>query len=682
MADETDEFTLTDERASETHTHGHPEVSQSYASVSESAGRSHPSPESSIRRPPPGFESRVPSVAQVAAASPKPTTPQKQIALVEEEFPALGTPKLAKETVVPAIPKMAIPKPSVVAKQATAKKAEMIDSAASSRRGSWDRETDVDDKEKDAAAKAAAITPRAGPKSLRVMTPAKAEAPSVMSPVASRIMSGAHRPDTPASETVSDSASIVSTSVSASRPGSPPPSRVGSAYLRTTTKSQQRKQRKDAMKQETKVLAEAAVAEEAEHAPVLGRKKKQKKEKPVKEKPVKEKPTPAATETEQPKEDEAKPAGEDSKTPADKSLKSADSKTKAKAKTEKLEERTVLIPTPPPPPAPTAQDPTPEDDEPVVPPQGPASVFEDIRQSLWTSALEKLNLIRPVVGASAGLSQAAATVNKPGACKDSGCRCGEIQSEDLAALESGKPVRKQCRVDGSRMLITPNGDCVRKLTSQEEDDFLELQASVASTAESAGAFTAPRHQTSSGAFSIIKGRAVPNGRPNIFPASSRPEPQDPFGKLQRDEALSYINQYVLPRLNLGASGKATPGGVSASAAATTAGNLGSLRDAAAASLNSLAPYFYGPEAAAGVGIYSAVDSNATRPVHDFGAPPGLTLGGNVDMVKGARGMGAMALMSVDEAEAALAATRKDTEKLEKGLNAVIKRNKRMLLGSD
>lgn len=226
------------------------------------------------------------------------------------------------------------------------------------------------------------------------------------------------------------------------------------------------------------------------------------------------------------------------------------------------------------------------------------------------------------------------------------------------------------------MLLTPNGDCVRRLTEPEEDAFLKLQATIAQTAETAGSFTAPRHQKSSGAFSIVKGRAVPNGRPNIFPVAARPESQDPFGKLQRDEALSYINQYVLPRLNLGASGKA---------AAAASGSLAPLRDAAAASLNSLAPYFYGPEAAAGVGIYSAIDSSSNpRAVHDFGAPPGLTLGGNVDMVKGAgaRGIGALALMTVEEAEAALAATRKDTEKLEKGLNAVIKRNKRLLIGGD
>lgn len=615
---------------------------------------------------------------------PKPGMLQKQPTLVDEEFPALGSPKVAKgPPAIPATPKMAMPKPLLQGKQAHSKKLDTVEAETDSRRGSLDESNDLPEKDKEAIVKAISTTPRAGPRTLRVMTPAKIETPALMSPIASRIMSSAQRPETPASETVSDSASIVSASVSASRAGSPPPNRVGSAAIRATTKSQQRKQRKDATKQESKVIAETPVPEEADHAPVLGRKKKQKKEKPVKEKPVKERPvaTEDTTEVESAKPVESRKTTEhEPKTPVKKVTKPTEDQQPAKVKVENVQEKTVLIPPPPLPPAPLVEE---DDDEPVVPPQGPSSVFEDIRQSLWASAVEKLSILRPVAPYSPmSTTQPAGSVSQPGACKDSGCKCGEIQPDDLASLEDGKPVRKQCRIDGSRMLITPNGDCVRRLTTREEDDFLQLQAAVAATAESAGAFTAPRHQASSGAFSIIKGRAVPNGRPNIFPASSKPEPQDPFGKLQRDEALGYINQYVLPRLNLGASGKASAAGMSAQAAAAASGSLAPLRDAAAASLNSLAPYFYGPEAAAGVGIYSAVDSGSSRPVHDFGAPPGLTIGGNIDMVKGARGMGAMALMSVDEAEAALVATRKDTEKLEKGLNAVIKRNKRLLLGSD
>ncbi|OAA56031.1 Zinc finger, RING/FYVE/PHD-type [Cordyceps fumosorosea ARSEF 2679] len=677
VGDEVDDLTTSfDGYATTTHSHGHPEPSQSYASAGSSVtGHGHPSPEASARRPPPGFEPRSltasrEQVSTSASAPPVKAEPaQKKKTLKDEEFPALNSPTVAKgsSTASPA-PVIAIPNISFQAKQVVSKRSGTSQGFGDSRRGSLNNDNEPDEKEK--ATTRPAATPRTGPKTLRVMTPARIESPSIMSPVATRILSGGQRPETPVSETISDSASIVSASVSASRAGSPPPSRVGSAPVRTVTKSMQRKQRKDALKQDTKAIAEAAVAEEAVHEPITSHKKKQKKERQVKEKAASSSTSGvsrAGTSKEVPKNVEQ----EDEST--------AEKKAQPDEKTPKGLEQTVLLPTQPQPqsqpPAPTVQEPTSEDDEPAAPPQGPSTVFADIRQSLWARTVDRLNLLKPVAGLSCFAKQQQVTGNKPGSCKDIGCKCGEILPEDLAVLASYEPVRKQCRLDGSRVLLTPYGDCIRRLTEEEEDDFLELQRAVALTAESAGCFTSPRHQKSSGAFSIVKGRAVPNGRPNIFPSAFRPESQDPFGKLQRDEALSYINQYVLPRLNLGASGKA---------AAAASGSLAPLRDAAAASLNSLAPYFYGPEAAAGVGIYSAVDSGGARPVHDFGAPPGLTLGGNVDMVKGAgaRSVGAMALMSVDEADAALAATRKDTEKLEKGLNAVIRKNRRLLIGSD
>lgn len=238
-----------------------------------------------------------------------------------------------------------------------------------------------------------------------------------------------------------------------------------------------------------------------------------------------------------------------------------------------------------------------------------------------------------------------------------------MQDADLAALRAGRPVRKQFHTDGSRMLITPHGDCIRGLTPEEEDTFLALQTAIAATAENPAAFVAPRHQPSSGAFSLIKGRAVPNGRPNIFPSTVQPQSQDPIGKLQREDALSYINQYVLPRLSLGATSMGFPKGAS------------STRDSA--SLNSLAPYFYGPDAAAGVGIYSTPES--ARAIQDFAAP-GMSLD-EISKGAAASSIGNMPLMSVEDAEAALIAAKRETEKLEKGLNLVIKRNRRLLLGA-
>ncbi|PTB64514.1 hypothetical protein BBK36DRAFT_1122902 [Trichoderma citrinoviride] len=517
---------------------------------------------------------------------------------------------------------------------------------------------------------------RAVPKTLRVVSSSvKAETRSaspspapVSSPATGKLVQS-QRPGTPASEMISDTASVTSFSVSVSRAGSPPLSRVGTAPVRGTTKSQQRKQRKEVLKQETKIIAEAPKTDTAEHAPVIGRKKKQKKEKPPREANAS---SSAATPTETPKAEAAtlsKGEGKQVAVEHDGALKtestthSPNEKLDARKNSTKGASEPLASPSPSPtPPLPKASESA--DKSPERSQSSPASVFAAIKDSLCTAAPEKLQLLKPVSSNSSRPEHN--PLNPSGKredCNQSSCRCGEMQDADLAALRAGKPVRKQFHTDGSRMLITPHGDCIRGLTPEEEDTFLALQTAIAATAENPAAFVAPRHQPSSGAFSLIKGRAVPNGRPNIFPSTTQPQTQDPIGKLQREDALSYINQYVLPRLSLGATSMGFPKGAS------------STRDSA--SLNSLAPYFYGPDAAAGVGIYSSPES--ARAIQDFAAP-GMSLD-EIGKGAAASSIGNMPLMSVEDAEAALTAAKKETEKLEKGLNLVIKRNRRLLLGA-
>lgn len=127
---------------------------------------------------------------------------------------------------------------------------------------------------------------KVAPKTLRLVHTPKAEASPILPPAAvasiraAGVAGSAHRPATPASEAISDTASIVSASVSVSRTSSPPPSKIGSASVRATTKSQQRKQRKEASKEAAAQIAESKpIEQEVEIAPILGRKKKQKKEK-------------------------------------------------------------------------------------------------------------------------------------------------------------------------------------------------------------------------------------------------------------------------------------------------------------------------------------------------------------------------------------------------------------------
>lgn len=663
-----------------------------------------------------------PSILEASMSKPVPSQPQfdQQPAaskLQDEDFPALGSSRPNKaRTQSPAIPVIPTPKSTPAAKKNVER---TIDKAAGVPEKILSVVTDLDDKkpaaintdvaDKGVAAKdiqsiektveapstfpplpaptASSPSPvyRNGPRTLRVMsTPKAIDAPALPSPVqsvASKAVFISHRPDTPGSEMISDTASIVSASISASRAGSPPPSKVGSAAVRSTTKSQQRKQRKDALKQETKIIAEAPKPESEEHAPVIGRKKKQKKEKPAKAtssqtKSVSATPEPSKSEPTQVETTKARDVEETDLKPKATPKKATKSKGKDKDKDKaKTKEKPVSRPTTPPtvPSQPAEASITVpvepiESSDPADRQQfGPASVFSEIKSSLWASAVDRLQLLKPVSSTSSRSDHAHTphAAHHSGYCKDCACKCGEIQDEDLTALRAGKPVRKQFHVDGSRMLITPNGDCVRGLTPEEEDAFLDLQAAIAATAENPGAFIAPRHQPGSGAFSLIKGRAVPNGRPNIFPAATQPASQDPIGKLQREDALSYINQYVLPRLNLDAANMGFPKGASP------------LRDAAAASLNALAPYFYGPDAAAGVGIYSAPDG--ARAMQDFSSSGGAPAA-DASKIGPANGLGGISLMSVEDAEVRLAAARKETDKLEKGLNAVIKRNRRLLLG--
>lgn len=558
---------------------------------------------------------------------------------------------------------------------------------------------------------------RTAPKTLRVVPTPKAEIAPPASPAltmasvahstVSRAMSASYRPETPGSEMVSDTASVVSNSITHSRASSPPPTRVGTAAVRTTTKSQLKKARKDVLKQETKAIADAVQEIPEEHAPVLGRKKKQKKEKPGKA----VSPSPAKETAKEPTKEPVKEDVSSSKLAEknkasteplveDKSSKSktaqgrtaqkkaAKGKGKEKEKPKESESEEEAMPPPPPPPPPPAVSPSPSSElpkrklTPTTYQAGPPDIFEEIRDSLWTTSIDKLQFLKPYTTSAPPRPDPTMPelTQQVGHCLDCSCKCGEILEEDLVALREGNPVRKQFHIDGSRMLITPNGDCIRGLTTEEEDSFLRLQEAIAATAENPGTFVAPRHQPGTGAFSLIKGRAVPNGRPNIFPPSSKPHPQDPIGKLQREDALSYINQYVLPRLNLGATNMGFPKGSSIPPSAA--------KDAAAASLNSLAPYFYGPDAAAGVGIYSPPDG--ARGMNDFSSAPGVGSSAGLPsderppppVGKNSVGTtpGGMPLMSVDDAESALATAKRETEKLEKGLNQVIRRNRRLILG--
>ncbi|GIZ39574.1 hypothetical protein CKM354_000295300 [Cercospora kikuchii] len=171
---------------------------------------------------------------------------------------------------------------------------------------------------KPAAAESPMASPaiRTAPRTLRVVQTPKAEAPSSSLPSAPSMAAivAAHKlpsrkpsvasiglPGTPSSEQVSMSDNISLASTSQSRANSPPPaaSKVGSAPVRSKTKSQQKKERQErakALEEEKSKGGETITSPPAEPVveAIQSRKKKTKKEKEVRPKP---KTVPTATTT-------------------------------------------------------------------------------------------------------------------------------------------------------------------------------------------------------------------------------------------------------------------------------------------------------------------------------------------------------------------------------------------------
>jgi CCR4-NOT transcription complex subunit 4 len=250
-----------------------------------------------------------------------------------------------------------------------------------------------------------------------------------------------------------------------------------------------------------------------------------------------------------------------------------------------------------------------------------------------------------------------------------------ITEEDRATLQAGKPVHKIGQ-GSNRIMLTPNGDCVRNLTPAEEERYLELQSRIMDDAGPA-TFMPPRHNVSGG-FALIGGRAVPNGPPAYFPPLDASSTRlDPVGKIQRDEALSYINQFVLPSLS-------------------TNSQLERALNANALDAEMLRPN--------DLSAWSASSLNPTEntEVHNeqVAVPDrsyGVATRDNSILATGLQSMtahfalgqqngrtqplGNVALLSLEDSEKALQSAKKETEKLEKSLNQLLKKNRRLLLGA-
>lgn len=406
---------------------------------------------------------------------------------------------------------------------------------------------------------------------------------------------------------------------------------------------------------------------EPEIAPIQGRKKKQKKEKvgggnatastPVASRPPSPRPVSKATSQESELSVEhAQKARQTAEQPSpvetDLGSKVQESKGKTKAKAQ-------LSPTPEP-----ISGPATAPDEAVnkgVP--SPASILHDLVAEGIIADPSNLNFLKPVHSNS--------RYQEPQADLQNGVPKLTISPNDRAALLSGRPVHKN--TDGTnRIMLTPNGECVRNLTPEEEKRYLELQTRISKESGPAAFFSA-RHHAASG-FTLIGGRAVPNGPSTFFPQPSNTTPLDPVSKIQRDEALSYINQYVLPSLS---NNSQLENALNANANALDS-ELTKPGEVSAWSRWSSSPM---PRPENSDDTYGADVVHGDESIHApglDGITAQLAIGRDIDRVQP---LGNVTLLSLQDAEVAMQAARKETEGLEKRLNALIKKNRKLLLGS-
>lgn len=538
-----------------------------------------------------------------------------------------------------------------------------------------------------------------GPKTFRVISTPKTETPPSMPslnsgpPSLRHTFSGLQRPETPGSENVSDSASVVSASVSASRTNSPPPNaRIGSAAVRATTKSQQRKARKEATKKEAAAIAATSKPEpEVEIAPILGRKKKQKKDKPASSKeatPAVESRPPSPGPIDRAVEKESKlPVGTSTYRQAvvNESITLLDESPGLRAR-----RKDTNTPS-------TGEPPKPVLDR-AVP--SPAAVLHEILKSGVISDPEAVALLKSISNTSHRSDQHVSIMPKDGLTELKSL----VTKEDQQTLLAGKPVRKI--VDGSRVLLTPNGNCVRNLTPAEEERYLRLQADLAAKFDDPTAYIHPRHEAGNG-FSVIRGRAVANGTPPYFPQGpvatpasdnhpALPVVEDPMQKMTREEALANINQSILTRFNLGTMnlsslvegqhvnelhGDAIVSGASSTQVDAASKNV----------IKTLEPFFTNLavaasnahptlDVAAGNESFSGLAQTMPPPPPLPNTPASAFAAGKTMAANVAKG-GALAgitSMTLEEMDTAWAFAKKEAEKVEKSLNQVIKKNRRLL----
>ncbi|OQD61772.1 hypothetical protein PENPOL_c015G05805 [Penicillium polonicum] len=334
------------------------------------------------------------------------------------------------------------------------------------------------------------------PRILRVVetpkpeTPPIVTAPSVSASVAGGTKSRSRRqsisstsiPDTPA-----DMGWEVDyyPSTSASRANSPPAStRIGSAPVRSMTKSQVKKERKQKAKEaEAKKVEIAAVNEEPVQAPIMGRKRKTKKA-PTATVSTVDAPAASAPEKVSPVK------------PASVSPVKAEPKVDTTAKKVKAKDiKPAREPTPPP-----VEEPPVQKEIPVEPWRSNNTVGQLVKDSealgraikdLFVERTKPLHELLAEMHKSGELDlNKSSLFNPPNLSQRTDMKCtaedydylqcpNELTEEDRKTLLRGEPVRIGDDFLKTRCLITPRGCVLRHLEPEEEERYLELEKNMA-----------------------------------------------------------------------------------------------------------------------------------------------------------------------------------------------------------
>ena len=523
-----------------------------------------------------------------------------------------------------------------------------------------------------------------------VSTPAAASTSKVSSRRPS--VSSLNAPGTPVSEHV-DSISLASASVS--RANSPPP--IG------TNKKAEKKTRKQKQKQAQPEVEAVLVRDTTEEqAPILSRKKKAKKpaDGPAAKRTVTSSSTPQVSRPSSPKLEEKDEVVEHVKLVEPEQLDTAEVETPTDAVPE-----TPATPPEPEPPQPSATNTEKEKEKPLT----PAAILRAL-ESTHQLALSTLALLKPLTETKGrnwlvDQSAPASSSNAPSITGASGNLsfttadlhnhldqlAFEITRAEAELLRRGRALRRDTgdgRISG-RNLVTPDGARFACLTKDEEDRAEALSAAIASSkgvARWRGAFrahAAPRVR--------IAGDVPPSSSSSAAPqsAASAPAPapaRDEARRLPRpppDDVAAYVNAFVPP----GADGAAAP--LSSSAAGGDGGSAARGADAAFTA----EAYQRAEQVLENVTRQIEAGVKAAQGRDPGGAAMGELaeqVGHGIERAIGAYGgigggYGAVApagkeKVSVKEAEQLLGEARKAAEVWERKLNAVVKRNRKLVFG--